>query len=972
MPQKCRFFVFCVLTAFAPVLLAEEPVAETVPLPAERPAAATTTDDADAPILATETPLVEAGGKALFSLYGPETLLRGALARYVVRDEFGRQLRTATIKINDLAYSEGKPRQIEIPVEHPIGRQHALDLSIAMPDGKPLILTARFSVQPAQEASHGWENWITLTSSPPLNGNWEELRALGISGGIQYRLHPARHEALKKGQALFYVENVSRQMLSRYQTEPGLWEKTIAAMSVPDSPRTAFAREPSLCSHEFAETLARELKRHGESYAHESPIFYSMASEPSMTRLSAAADFDFSAPALADFQRWLEREVYGTLPTLNTEWGTSFKAWTDVIPMTTDEARLRLADNVMSFAPWADFREFQDHTFAKVLREGGDFLRQSDPSARIAITGAMGAFAFGGWDWSRLSGALDCVECYDIGHARELWRDLAPGKPALAMLPVCATGSAALPVQAGETADAIRTLWHLALEGGPRGTVLWEETNEKGEPAGNGVLGPNGKPSEFMLALEPTLKTLGGETGALLAHSRKSDDGIAILYSPASIRVTWLLEADHLHGNKWLEAWGKDTSGERRESPQLRLRESWCRLLDDLGLSWRFISSAQVEAKEILKPESGIKTLVLTRCLALSDREADAIRQFVQQGGKVVADCCCGRFDEHGRARQKPALDDIFGIDTSAEPFIAESMNPLESVKAPKEWGTDALKALAPVFSDKAKRVAQLPCAEYRGSPVLASNKGSAYLNLDLTDYLRWRLHPDRPIAQTTRDWILRLGFADRRESSPIDWSKSQLPYGTRVIWLTLGEGSSGERILALMRNPQTRLHELGAEADGNWAFEKAEPFTLQFRNPISLNRLFPANSGEPTRQGTKIEGTLDPLAPVLFAISAGQGKGGEPAITLSPTAKAGVVVDIKVAAPSAAPRVYGLKVTGPDGKERPFYGGTFFSKTGASTRQWPTALNDASGTWIITVRDVLSGVEASKTIELLAPDAKP
>ena len=42
-----------------------------------------------------------------------------------------------------------------------------------------------------------------------------------------------------------------------------------------------------------------------------------------------------------------------------------------------------------------------------------------------------------------------------------------------------------------------------------------------------------------------------------------------------------------------------------------------------------------------------------------------------------------------------------------------------------------------------------------------------------------------------------------------------------------------GAFVETVMRNPQTRLHELGTESDGNWAFEKAEPFVLQLRQLI-------------------------------------------------------------------------------------------------------------------------------------------
>ena len=954
---------FCLLACVS-VRAEEPPPAETVPLPAERPKnttpdkdpAAIHGDDSEAPQLTIENPVVATGKNAVFSLYGPEVYLHGATAKYVLRDEYGRQLGAGSLRVADLPVSEGKPRQIELGVEHPIARGHTLALSLTGDDGKTVELTVPFAVQ---QPPRNWDGWLNLVSTPPASGNWDALRTLSIDGGVQYRLHPARREALRKGQCVFYVENISRQMLSRYHTEAGLWEKTLNAIAAEPGNRAARYRDPSLCSQDFAESFAKELKRHGETYAKDPPLFYSLGSEPSVTRLACAADFDFSPVALTEFQRWLERDAYGTLPALNTAWGTSFSAWNEVQPMTTEEARFRLTDGVMNFAPWTDFREFQDHQFAKILRDGGDYLRRYDSGAKAGITGAMGPFAFGGWDWSRLANALDVVECYDIGGARALWRDLAPGKPALTMVPVPGPADDR-PEILGETT---RTLWNLALEGGPRGVVLWD-TGADSNRTVSGLIDTEGKPTAAAVALGATLKTLSGETGTILANVHHLDDGVGILYSPASIRVSWLLEADHLHGNKWLETWGRDSSAERRESPQLRLRESWCKLLDDAGISWRFVSSSQLEKKDLLRKDFGIKTLILPRTVCISDLEADALKQFVANGGRLIADACCGHFDEHGRQRKKPALDEIFGVDSSEEPLFPEPMNPLEVLKQPQEWKADDVKELAPVFSDKLKAAGKFTLnGEYRGAPYLAVAAGgnAVFLNLDLTDYLRWRLHPDLPRAAATRDAVIRAALSDRR-SEWIDWSATKLPTGTRLTWLGSG-GTSTSKILALMRNPQARVNEVGTEKEGNWAFEKPEPFTLVLKQELVARHLFPALPDADKAPVKKLEGTLDPAAPYILTLSAAAS--APPTITLPEKAVTGASVEIKIAPAVAGPHIYTVRVAGPDGADRPFYSATLPTLDGQAARTLVTAQNDAPGAWVITVRDIVGGAEASKTLTL-------
>ena len=1029
-----------------------EPAAEAVPLPAVKPttspdnaaiaksAVPGSAGDLETLALTADNPVVLAGQAAVFNLYGPEAFLRAATGRYMLRDEFGRCLAQGTVKVSALPFSEGKPRQLKVEIRNPVAQQHTFELALTAQDGKSVPLHCDVLVPRVR----AWDNWVALVAAPPAGGatGWATLGNLGIRGGMQYRLSSTRREALRKGNVPFYVENVGRQLLSRYHTERGLWEKTIAAISANPSSRAPLMREPSLCSQAFAEDFAKELQLHAEAYAKDQPLFYSLASEPSVTRLAAAADFDFSPESLQEFQRWLERDVYGTLKALNSSWDTQFADWAEVVPMTTVEARLRLKDGVMNFGPWVDFRGFQDYMFSKVLRDSAEYLRRYDPKAKAGITGALGPFAFGGWDWSRLAQALDVVEAYDIGGARALWRDLAPGKPALAAL--------SLSGEDAQTAasDAGRTVWSLVLEGGPRGVTIWDEEpltpvpppaagrgTGGGPPArGEGnvkraLLDGEGKPTPLAQALAPLFRSLDGEIGALLANSVRLHDGVAILYSPASVRLHWLFEAQHLHGDKWLAAWGADTGAERRESPQLRLRESWGKLLDDLGLSWRFVSSAQLENKELLKPEAGIRTLVLPQTIALSDREAAALKQFVANGGQLVADAACGRFDEHGCLREKPALDDIFQINTSTEPFVAQPLSPLERVQpehgpataplphspSPPREGVGGggalppflsaqnLRNLAPVFSDQPKWLGpHQPALEYRRSPVLAvvghasglsdrpeagptNGSQAVYLNLDLTDYLRWRLHPDQPRAQAVREVVGGVAFAPHLGEGLVDREHTRLPAGTQFAWLQV-RGAAHARLLALRRNPQTRLHELGSETDTNAPFEKPEPFSLVLRQPAGVEPLVigstavpardggstavPArdggSTGVPAREAKRLEGTLDPVTPALFLITPAAPT--PPDVMVSGPARAGEDFEINVTGGADAKVcLFSLRLFAPDNAERACLAATRYVTDGTLRHTVPLAFNEPAGTWKLTVRDLANGGAATVNVEVSA-----
>ncbi len=54
--------------------------------------------------------------------------------------------------------------------------------------------------------------------------------------------------------------------------------------------------------------------------------------------------------------------------------------------------------------------------------------------------------------------------------------------------------------------------------------------------------------------------------------------------------------------------------------------------------------------------------LVLPTAACLTDKECEAIRQFVQQGGKVIADFETSHYDEHGRRRKELGLAELFGV----------------------------------------------------------------------------------------------------------------------------------------------------------------------------------------------------------------------------------------------------------------------------------------------------------------------
>ena len=114
----------------------------------------------------------------------------------------------------------------------------------------------------------------------------------------------------------------------------------------------------------------------------------------------------------------------------------------------------------------------------------------------------------------------------------------------------------------------------------------------------------------------------------------------------------------------------------------------------DLGYQQNFVSRQQIEAGDLVKRK--FKVLIMPMSMAISAKEAAAIKQFVKSGGAVVADFQTGIMDDHCKRLKKGVLDDLFGIERlnmrnenffiNGEPRVTGEM-PKVNVKAVEDAG---------------------------------------------------------------------------------------------------------------------------------------------------------------------------------------------------------------------------------------------------------------------------------------------
>jgi hypothetical protein len=486
----------------------------------------------------------------------------------------------------------------------------------------------------ASPSDQPWSDYQIIMWQQQTRAGYAALKPLGVTAGmvLSSQLSSATADltaSLLDTDMRWYVENIATDFYSTYHRwsgdRPKNWKFLEIKQRYRDNPvdPQALVREPSLSDPEWLIKIQDRLMRVVAAQHPYRPLYYNLGDETGIADLAAFWDFDFSEPSLAAMRDWL-KERYGSLTALNQEWGSEFARWEEVKPMTTREAMQRADQN---FSAWADFKEWMDVAFARAIEGGTKAIHEADPDAVAAIEGGQ-IPGWGGYDYSRLAASVDAMEPYGVEIARSF-------NPGLIMLMT----------SGGRAAFEEHHIWRGALRG-IRGLILWDETNEF--VSQDGELGARGHEAASYFA------ELRGGIGALLINSHKYTDPIGIFYSPASMRVQWLLDR-RATGEDWSS---RDASSEWQDDAIRIATRNFTRSIEHSGLQYRFVSPDELKRGDL--GNGSYRILMLPDTIALSATEAKEIRDFVEHGGIVVADGEPGIFNEHGRRMIKPALSEIF------------------------------------------------------------------------------------------------------------------------------------------------------------------------------------------------------------------------------------------------------------------------------------------------------------------------
>lgn len=323
---------------------------------------------------------------------------------------------------------------------------------------------------------------------------------------------------------------------------------------------------------------------------------------------------------IAAYRKWLQGQ-YGTIDKLNASWGEKYASFDEVnIKSNTDNMELQARQ---SCPPrWFDREAFARHNLAQFSGRFGDKYKLLDPEG---ITGFEGTGGFGD--------DYDEILAYNgfYGPYPSIGDDIVRSVAAREQVRSNWMGYS-------KTGDALSdAAWRMVMKGLDSSWYwMWD-----GIGSWRGVISPTIDyfecTADFLNEMKPVREGLGD----LLLNSQWEHSGIGILYSlPSAL------------------AGGIEDGGTYVQPHQAT--ETWLQMTYELGQDARFVTSGML-AKGVLT-NSEFQVLCLPMAQALSPADAQAIRQFVQSGGTVIADVRPAIYDGHVKAVTPGLLDDVFGI----------------------------------------------------------------------------------------------------------------------------------------------------------------------------------------------------------------------------------------------------------------------------------------------------------------------
>ena len=589
-------------------------------------------------------------------------------------------------------------------------------------------------------------------------------------------------------------------------------------------------RPHSLADPDTLKQLKEHLDRNVKATRKGLVLAYAFDDEISLGSYVVPCDVDSHPLSLMWFRHWL-RNKYQTIYSLNRSWSTDYKTFDEVIPKSFEEVRAEAHKPFLpkwNLAPWMEFRQFMDLQFAQVLAKLTRYTNAIDPNIPAGFVGAQGPGPWGGYDYAKVSRVVQWMENYDIHGSNEILRSFWNHD----RRPIMKTFSSAKDPKLDSW-----FLWYYMLHGN-QAVIAWPEGWFRS--SGNEI-------APHILANKETFEEIQGKISEPIVNPKTvfDPDPIGIYYSHPSLQVGWVMDAI-VHGKNWVN---RNGSIDNKNQTAGVLRNVWCKVLEDLGLQYDFITYLDVE-EEMVKLNKKFKVIVLPKSVCLSDKEAQALKEFVHDGGILIADYLCGLMDQHGKGRERGVLDDLFGVvrNESAGYMNGGGLTEIDGEKYQKSFldrfsnydGAYRYREIV-VFERGTKH--QRGCkaieikkflGQFHQSSVIIENqfgKGRTfYLNLSPLEY--WA--PDKRFSKYGRNF--RKIVSDIMHTAGLS-PRLRIYEGDHIINMIepLYWRNGNKNYIGLIKNPteQKELPQLGNLLEIQGITGQEVPIRLEFKNPV-------------------------------------------------------------------------------------------------------------------------------------------
>ncbi|MBR2428025.1 MAG: beta-galactosidase [Lentisphaeria bacterium] len=348
--------------------------------------------------------------------------------------------------------------------------------------------------------------------------------------------------------------------------------------------------------------------------------FYNLGDENSLTD-HAKDENCFCKECKVRFRKFL-KNMYGTIDKVNAQYNSKFKSFDEIEAMPLDKAAEK---ELLSM--WIDFRAFMDYSFTEWHKMVAGQVRSMDKTSPIGIEGLVYPYkTYSGFDLAQMLPNFTFCAPYFIS------RDIH----ALKYMGKNAVKSAWFGTYEGEMNEQYsrQPPWRY-LFAGLGGAFYWYAGNP-GYSNATIYRMDLGYLSQFRHTSDEIAKIKNSGIGKLIKDSKIRNDKVAIHYSQAC------LHAANLNPDQTTWELSIGNMGD---------------LIESTGLDYEYLTPAEITAGKL----KTFKALFLPNSQALSKAEVKAMKEFVRNGGLLVADYNPGIMDEHGKFLDDSQLADVFG-----------------------------------------------------------------------------------------------------------------------------------------------------------------------------------------------------------------------------------------------------------------------------------------------------------------------